>query len=167
MDAKAKFQEWLRSNGAQVLPETNSYELARFVAKGQTCVIYEGRRGVRANGMALACWVAFRSGVKYFQMGETQKPRTPMSKMKLVLRQRDGDCCFFCGLAMFELSDGRPETPLCDDCTLEHLVGRAKGGPDHEDNLVLAHERCNKEADNLPLMEKIKIREANLHGYKV
>lgn len=48
------------------------------------------------------------------------------------------------------------------DATLEHLVARAKGGPDHMDNLVLVHEECNKKVSNLPLIEKIKIREKRL-----
>lgn len=150
MRKKSEFIAWLRKCGAQILPNTNAYELARFVAQDQTCVVYEGRRGVSANGFAAECWEAFVAG-QDVRMGSVQKPRNSMAKLKAVLLQRDGNHCFFCHECM------------TDGFTVEHLVGRAKGGPDHQDNLALAHESCNKSAANLPLMEKIKLRESKLH----
>ena len=71
-----------------------------------------------------------------------------MGRLKVDLVARDGSDCFFC------------LKPMADqDMTIEHLVSRHKGGPDHMDNLVLAHMKCNGLADNRPLVEKIKIRE--------
>lgn len=145
---KERLIAWLTKNGAQMLPPTNCYEMARFIARGQTCIIYVGRRGVTASGPAYEILEAFKSG-KPYQMGDKQKPRTPMAKLRSVLLQRDGNRCFFCHEVM------------TDRYTVEHLVARAKGGPDHQDNLVLAHEDCNTEAANMPLIEKIKLRERN------
>lgn len=147
-----KFRGWLRRQGAQVLPATNQYEVARFLARGQTNVVYIGRRGMSAIGFAGECLLAYTKGVG-INMGFTQKPRNSMMRMKLSLWERDHGLCFFCGVAVD-----------IQQATVEHLVGRGKGGPDHQDNLALAHDACNKTAANLPLMEKIKVRERNLYG---
>lgn len=152
MDTK-KFHDWLRTQGAQLLPTTNPYEVARFIAHGRTCIVYQDSRGyTSATGFAQECVDAFRDGQR-LNMGFTQKPRSSMHKLKMVLLERDGPNCFFCGVLML---DG--------DITVEHLVGRGKGGPDHQDNLALAHDGCNQFADNLPLIEKIKMRERNIYG---
>lgn len=138
---------WLRQCGADVLAPTNPFEVARFRARGGVHVIYTGRRGIKANGFGSECLSAFEAG-RRLSMGITTKPRTSLARLKAGLAERDGLECFYCGLFVSEA-----------DMTIEHLVSRHKGGPDHMDNLVLAHEPCNKEADNLPLVEKIKLRE--------
>jgi 5-methylcytosine-specific restriction endonuclease McrA len=154
-----EFTNWLRSNGAEILAPTNPYELVRFRANGAVHIIYQRASGACTFGgkskQALNAW---RDG-RHWSAGITKKPRTNMQKLRLALLERDGDACWFCGEPM-------PE----DDMTAEHLVAHAKGGPDHHDNLVLAHERCNKVADNLPLKEKIdihvraRLRKAGLGG---
>jgi hypothetical protein len=154
---KEKFIEWLRTNGAEILPTTNSYELARFMAHGRVNIVYEGRRGIRCVGFAQECLEAWQEG-RAMNMGFTQKPRNSLQRKQLALLQRDGSLCFYCGMVM----SGTPGTQM--QMTVEHLVGRAKGGPDHEDNLVLSHEVCNKKVANLPLIEKLKERERNLYG---
>ena len=146
---KKKFHDWLRQQGAEVLAPTNPYEFARFIARGSTQIVYEGRRGISANGFASECFDAFQAG-KGINMGFTQKPRDNMSRQRLALIERDGADCFFC------------RKPLVDDITVEHLVSRHKGGPDHMDNLVLAHISCNEKAANLPLIDKIKMREGRV-----
>ena len=117
--------------------------------------------------------MAWRSGRAYFRMGSKQKPRDYLSRKREALKQRDGDRCFYCGKLMFwkeagERIEGSDNYQAIDkeDCTLEHLVARAKGGPDHMDNLVLVHDACNKLVDNLPLIEKLKIRERNIYGQR-
>lgn len=50
----------------------------------------------------------------------------------LALAQRDGDGCVWCTEQVDLL-----------EATVEHLVPRARGGPDHLDNLLLACRRCN------------------------
>lgn len=142
---RGPIEAWLRAQGAEVLAPTNAYEMARFRARGGVHVIYEGRRGITANGFAQTALTAYEKGANLW-MGLTTKPRGNMAKTRAALLERDGNLCFFCCLEM-----------NLEDMTVEHLVGRAKGGPDHQDNLVLAHESCNKSADNLPLIEKIKI----------
>lgn len=64
------------------------------------------------------------------------------------LIRRDGPSCFYCGADTTE-----------DDRSLEHLVPLAHGGPNHLSNLVLAHGRCNSDANHMSVMEKIKRRE--------
>lgn len=160
IETASMFVSWLRANGAEVLPTTNVYELARFVAHGKTNVVYFGRRGVRAIGFAQECVDAYESGAS-LNMGIRQKPRNNISKRKIALRQRDGDLCFYCFKPMFRYAEG--EKDETDDATIEHLVGRGKGGPDHQDNLVLAHDSCNKIVANLPLVSKLKVRENKIH----
>lgn len=59
---------------------------------------------------------------------------------------RDGDGCLYCG---------RPVDPCT--CTVEHVVARAAGGPDHASNLALAHEECNAAAGHLSASEKLRL----------
>lgn len=151
MPVKEKdFCTWLSQQGAEVLAPTNPYEIARFRARGGVHVVYEGRRGLSANGFALECWDTFKRGGRLW-MGITKKPRNQLTYRKAALMERDGENCFYCGLAL-----------LVDTATIEHLVSRDKGGPDHMDNLVLVHEPCNRLADNLPLIEKLKIRDRRI-----
>ena len=153
MTDQKKFHEWLRQNGAEVLAPTNPYEYARFIAHGCVNVVYTGRRGFSASGFANDCLDAYLSGQKNIDMGIVKKPRTPMGKLKIALLNRDGVACFYCGVEMVE-----------DGMTVEHLVSRQNGGPDHMDNLVLAHESCNKKVANLPLRRKIQLREDMRRG---
>lgn len=60
---------------------------------------------------------------------------------------RDGDACFYCGL------------PVGLHPTLEHLLARSRGGPDTLPNLALAHVKCNRLADDRPLVDKIILRD--------
>ncbi len=46
-----------------------------------------------------------------------------------------------------------------DDITIEHLVAKAFGGPDHISNLVLACDDCNQAVGTLSVSEKVAIRE--------
>lgn len=144
MDNK-KFNEWLRHNGAEVLEPTNPYEIARFVARGGVNVIYRGRRGISARGFALDCLHAFENNAS-ISMGYTKGHRSDLGRKKAALMQRDGDLCFFCAKPMTQ-----------DAMTIEHLVSRQNGGPNHMDNLVLSHSQCNARAGNLPLIKKIQI----------
>jgi hypothetical protein len=149
MDQK-KFTTWLSQQGAEVLAPTNPYEIARFRARGGVHVVYSGRRGISANGFAEECLTVFRQGGRLW-MGVTKKPRNQLTYRKAALMERDGDKCFYCLMSL-----------NVETATIEHLVSRDKSGPDHMDNLVLVHEPCNRLADNLPLIEKIKIRERRI-----
>lgn len=146
------FLEWLRQQGAEVLAPTNPYEVARFRARSGTHIVYTTASGcITASGFAKRALQAFRSGHR-LDMGLTKVPRDFAAKYRAALYERDGRACFFC------LADMPNE-----DMTVEHLVPVSKGGPNHLDNMVLAHELCNKRADNLPLVRKFQIRTDALH----
>lgn len=147
------FGAWLRAQGADVLAPTNEYEVARFRANGAVHVVYRKKNGSVTHGeFGGRCIEAFKRG-QNMAMGFTANRRSLSASVKASLLARDGDACFFCGLQM------PPE-----DMTIEHLVGKSKGGPDHTDNLVLAHEACNQDAGNMPLMEKIKVHCASRYS---
>lgn len=59
---------------------------------------------------------------------------------------RDSDSCLYCG---------RPIDPR--SCTVEHVVAKAAGGPDHASNLCLAHTECNAAAGHLSAVEKLTL----------
>ena len=141
-----EFTEWLRQQGAEVLAPTNPYELVRFRARSAVHVVYTGRRGISMGKFARDCFDVFNRGGSV-NMGLTATQRSYAIKHKAALLERDGDGCFFCLKAM-----------PSDDMTIEHLVPVHKGGPDHQDNMALAHAACNQAAGNLPLRRKIDIR---------
>ena len=67
-------------------------------------------------------------------------------RKRAFLLKRDGTECWYCA------------HELGDDMTIEHLINRCDGGSNHTDNLVLAHMRCNKLADNKTLRQKTALR---------
>lgn len=70
-----------------------------------------------------------------------------MSKQEVY--DRDGGKCFFCGVALtFEKS------------THEHILATQHGGNNSNANCTIACQPCNLEAGALPIVEKIKLREA-------
>lgn len=78
-------------------------------------------------------------------MFPAQVPKTAPTRAALL--ERDGDHCWFCGLKMG------------DDVTIEHLVPKSAGGRNMLANYALAHAACNHRAANLPLVEKIEMRQ--------
>lgn len=83
----------------------------------------------------------------------TTTPKAAKRRRRLiaVLRERDGDACFYCLRLMQR-----------EEMTLEHLLARHHEGNDSKANLVLAHKHCNESVGHLAVIEKIKIRERNL-----
>ena len=72
-----------------------------------------------------------------------RRPRSLVEQLaagckRAVLFQLQSGLCCWCGEPM--LFEG--------DCTLEHLVPRSRGGPDHKANCALAHEKCNSRRGN-------------------
>lgn len=147
------FLSWLETNGAQVLPPTNPYEIARFIAHGGTCIVYQNSKGkISANGFALKAVEAFERNQK-LDMGFAKTARTVNAKYKAALVKRDGKECFYCGLEM-------PDT----DMTIEHLIALDKGGNNRLENMALAHSDCNQKAGNMHLTNKIKLRDTLRHN---
>lgn len=143
-----KFKSWLVSQGAEILPQTNEFEVIRFRCRIGTGVVYRNSKGKHSVSGPLVsdAYDAYKSCSKWVGKGKPTK-RLQGSKKKRELLDRDGDQCFYCGF------------PLGSDITLEHLVAVNQGGPDRIENMVLAHERCNQEAGNLSVMDKVRLRE--------
>lgn len=140
------FGDWLRTQGADVLEVTSPWEFARFRANSMLHIIYVDKAGtVNTGEFALECLAAWRRNANV-PMGFTSKRKSLGANMRATLAARDGTECFFCGAEM------KPE-----EMTIEHLVGKNKGGTDHSDNLVLAHEKCNQGIGAIPLVAKIEI----------
>jgi hypothetical protein len=149
---QVKFHSWLESNGAQIMPATNPYEVARFIAHGGTCIVYANSKGkISANGFALKAVEAFERNQK-LDMGFAKTARTVNTKYKAALLKRDGRECFYCGLDM-------PD----EDVTIEHLIALDKGGNNRLENMALAHYECNQKAGNMHLTAKIKLRDRLRH----
>lgn len=141
---QAAFESWLRTQGADVLPTTSPWELARFRAHNSIHIIYTKANGaITAQEFGLQCLAAFRRGAS-LSMGQTVK-RKPLAYKKEALLRRDGSDCFFCGLPMTE-----------EEATIEHLVPLSRRGPNTDENLALAHKTCNLAAGDAPLMHKIR-----------
>lgn len=147
-----KFEEFLQAGGAEILKTTNPWELARFKTANGICVVYQKANGKASysNEHAHTAYTAFLERRKW-TAGEISQ-RIKRKTVEELLFERDGHQCFFCGLIFLT-------TDPADRPTLEHLLSISDGGNNHLSNLCLAHERCNKEAANLSIVEKVKLRE--------
>lgn len=144
----ATFKDWLVSHGAEMLEPTNEWEVLRFRANGETLVVYRNARGrLTWPAPAADAWRAWKGGKAWSGTDSNGTKVRPRPIVKTLLA-RDGADCFFCR---------KPTTTK--DRTVEHLVARIHGGPNHISNLFLAHEGCNRKAGHLSAVEKIKIRE--------
>lgn len=150
-----RFRRWLADQGAEILLPTNRYELLRFRARGVVSVVYCNAAGrvSACTGYAEEAMRAWRAGRRW-RAGppKYRKPVRVRSVIVCTLLERDGDRCFYCG------------HPLGDDLTIEHVLARAFGGRNHLANLVLAHHACNQRAENLPIAEKVRLRD-KLRGH--
>lgn len=142
-----KFKSWLISQGAEILQPTNEFEILRFRSRKGTGVVYISKRGFSVSGQLVTDAYACMKEAKPWDGKGKPTKRTQGSFRRRQLLDRDGDNCFYCG------------RELGADMTVEHLVSVNQGGPDRLENLVPAHQRCNQEAGNMAVMEKIKLRE--------
>lgn len=71
--------------------------------------------------------------------------------VKALLRERDGNHCFYCGKPMARGTG--------HSVTIEHLLSQSHGGTNNLENLVLAGSRCNGRVSDRPLHEKLKMRD--------
>ena len=134
------FKSFLQASGYAVEEPRNEWEVLIAKKDGSVSSVFRNKRDKLTFPKELT--KAYRA----FQKGY----RDMKSEQKAELRQRDGDCCFYCGDVMAEGEE-----------TIEHLLAVAHDGTDAMENLVLAHSECNRRADKLPLIEKIKLREAH------
>lgn len=150
----AQFRLWLPTQGAIVLPLKSESEVIRFFCDGVTSIIHKNPRGQWTNfeGDAIAAQKAFCKGRPWRRGAQGTKTPKPVQRAAFVreLIGRDGLACFYCPDPLFE-----------HELTIEHLCPRRFKGPNHITNMVLAHPWCNVEAGELPIIEKVKIRERN------
>jgi 5-methylcytosine-specific restriction endonuclease McrA len=134
----------------------------RFTTQSSVHVVYAKENGLLTwTGGSKGHYRAFLVGSPMQELPSEDAPAparvpSPLPKSKSAARrrkllERDGDGCWFCGL------------PMGDDCTIEHLIPKSKGGRDWLANYALAHSKCNASAADLPLVQKIAMR-ARLRG---
>lgn len=146
---RAAFEAFLTERGAQILQPTNEWEVLRFKTSQGVSIIYRNAKdGLTFTGEAAQAWNGLAKGNNWRGVEAVKRPQKVSAFVRALLK-RDGDGCFYCSLATTE-----------EDRTVEHLVARSHGGPNHLSNLVLAHRRCNEGAGHLSVMEKIRLRES-------
>ena len=142
----ASFDKYLDEIGADKINVTSCWELARFKANDEICVVYQGKKGISySNPLAGKVYEAFKEG-KLINI-QSEKRQSLTQKFKFKIYERDGDKCFYTSKEMAE-----------DKATIEHLIPLSKGGKNNLDNLVLCLEEENHKMANKPLIEKIKYK---------
>lgn len=146
----AAFKNFLHASGAEIFSSANAYEIVRFRAGGETCVIYRRKSGLlKYIGPVRTAWQAFVSHGALKAVPRQRRPRADeRSTILAALLQRDGPECFYCA-----------EDVLPGEETIEHLLPITAGGPVHLANSALAHRACNELAGHRSLAEKIKLRD--------
>lgn len=182
------FHAWLQTKGYRVLKPTNMWEVTRYrqpFTKGHsTGIIYRKQTGaltyVGPSGYDMKEFVkgaplthaekcsppsVFKQ-VDFAKLEKkhsrtTDRPKKEQRKREERIARkktnrrtaigrliiRDGSDCWYCA------------QPLGNDITKEHLIPKSDGGANTQENLVLAHERCNQMAGNMPLPMKHALRE--------
>ena len=149
----ALFREWLVQCGATVEPGFTPWEILRFRScrtSGVTSV-YRNTKGKESwDTIATTLYAEYAAG-KRPRLAHEDSVRYRTKALVAALVLRDGLECWFCG----------KEWPDQDspDLTIEHLLSRNHGGPNHESNLTIACERCNAAAGSLPIVGKVMLRE--------
>jgi hypothetical protein len=152
-----RLKTWAVSEGAEYEAPTNPYELLRLRVNGGVAIVWKKDSGkLTWNPLsarlkqALITGSGFPADLRHVEKTKVQFVPGANSVTHRTLIHRDGEGCFFC----FEEKPG--------EMTLEHLVPRTHGGPDHISNKFRACSPCNMRAGHLSAPEKIKIRDANL-----
>lgn len=146
---------WAVAGGAENQALTNPYELLRLRVRGGVAIVYRTERGKHTwNDLARKLRATMVEGGRLpdeFRLVKQVKNRPDKNNVThRTLIERDGLGCFFCFGEVFE------------GMTIEHLVPRAHGGPNHISNKFRACRDCNSNAGHLSAPEKIRIRESAL-----
>ncbi len=143
-----EFGQWLIENGADVKPVTNPYEVIRYKRPDfGTVIIYTNKAGrITANSTAQRHYRRFLANQP---LATKNRPRGKSRLKKIsALLDRDGSDCCLCGRFIVPGEE-----------TIEHWLPISLGGNNDFSNMALAHEDCNVAMDNLPIIEKIKLRD--------
>jgi 5-methylcytosine-specific restriction endonuclease McrA len=145
------FDAYLDWVGAEKMPLTNPYEIARFIANEIVCVVYRSKKGSPSysNDEARKVHEAYFAKQRINVSSTKRKQFDKGLKQKLF--QRDGKLCFYTGVELTE-----------ETASIEHLIPLCKGGKNNLDNLVLCTEESNQLMGDKPLIEKIKYRDATI-----
>lgn len=141
------FDQYLDQIGADKIEIKSCWELARFKANDEICVVYQNQKGriSFSNALADKIYSAYRDG-KLINI-QSEKRESLTAKFKLRIYERDGNKCFYSG-----------EEMSMDEATIEHLIPLSRGGKNNIDNLVLCLRDENQKMANKPLIEKIKYK---------
>lgn len=146
-----KFTNWLSQMGVEILPTSSEHEAVRFKGREVGVLYKSGKVSGNYVTEAIKC---FKQKKKWNGKPVNVGRKNSYVKQKTKLIVRDGTDCFLCG------------KPLKNDITLEHLIALSSGGSNRLANMVLMHEECNKEVNNKPVSEKVKlaIKYRKMHG---
>lgn len=145
-----KFKKWLESQGVEIRPLTNEWEVLRFRCSGGTGVIYTNSKGGYTfnNHVSAHAYECYEQSKKWVNAPESTKRKGSGNKKRMNrILKRDGDSCFYCG------------KPMGEDKTEEHLLSLTHGGSYRMANMVLAHSSCNAQAGHMAIIDKVKLRE--------
>ena len=151
-----KFKKFLVNCGGQLLHETNEYEVIRVQCNKGVEILYRKQSGLLTwSDELIKAYIAYKSGgkVKWRASKKRKVNRKRGPVVVQTLMKRDGEECWFCGKPMD-----------VDSATIEHLLNISNGGNNHINNLVLAHEKCNQQARNYGIAEKVRLRERLRYG---
>jgi hypothetical protein len=157
-----RFQAWLEKCGAEVLAPTTEFELMRVRTVEGTMVVHTNKRGAQKWPARLVdLWRQFQAGRMTPKLSPS--PATPLSgnrKGRLVtLINRDGNKCWYCNRETLEPGSPAAVAEPSREATVEEICPRQHGGPNHVANQVVACGACNRQAGNLPVAAKVRLRE--------
>lgn len=141
-----------------MLPGTGPSERFRIIIRGSTFRVMDyGDK--QWWGVALQRLHKAHTKGYDIQLGNPRRGVTNRRSRVLYLADRDGWECWYCSRDLQPLGEDAEIIDGAPQATLEELCSRHIGGPAHVDNQVLACQRCNQEASNLAVAEKVKLRE--------
>ncbi|CAM5207825.1 HNH endonuclease OS=Bosea thiooxidans OX=53254 GN=SAMN05660750_03367 PE=4 SV=1 [Bosea thiooxidans] len=150
------FKAWLTDCGAVLIAPTSQWEILRV----QTC---DGVQVVYRNAKDVQTWPeplvvareAFERGNR-MSLSPDMRARKKLRHLVEEIAARDGLWCWFCEAGFLGPDSG--------EVTIEHLVAKSHGGPDHLSNLVIACKGCNGLVGHMSVSEKVAIRDRK-RGY--
>lgn len=155
-----EFADWLTSCGAEVLEPVEPGEIFRVVVKGKS-LIAKQIGSVQSWPAPLQKLYSLHRGRKIYpalaEAGKTRRMTSTRKARVMRLGNRDGWECWFCGVGLQALD--QPINPRLTQASIEEICPRQIGGPTHISNQVLACLSCNQIADNLPVVEKVAMRD--------
>ena len=147
---QSDFMAWLERNGARGLPLANGSQVGRYdTCLGIVEVWQESDFSMGPpQGLAHDLFEVFMNGGSRYLQPADLTGEFSQAKKNRVLKQGHPCRCFYCNCSIEK-----------KDMTLEHVLPKSKGGPDHIANLVLACGPCNELMANRTIHEKMTLRD--------